>query len=235
MRIYGNPLEMYKEVRRDLFEMGIRYQTQTVQDKQVGDDPGYQTIELFAYGYTLKDFSTSELSDMMNFSGANIDWATMELRDRLLMELSNKNPGRAFMTDLDNWKGFLRDGAFSYTYAERWQYQLPYIIRELRSRPNTRQAVMTMYDVHQDMMNWGGRDRVPCSLSYQFVLRDRSLSMIYNQRSCDFVRFFATDVYHSCGLLQYVAKELGVNRGSFVHVIGSLHAFAKDLEGKGIF
>jgi thymidylate synthase len=141
----------------------------------------------------------------------------------------------AWKEDRDKWEKFLRDGVFSYSYAERWQYQLPYVIRELKARPNSRQAIMTMYDVHQDMMNWGGRDRVPCSLSYQFLLRDDKLTLIYTQRSCDFLSFFATDVYLSVRLLQHVAAEIDATPVRFIHQIGSLHAFAKDLEGRGIF
>jgi thymidylate synthase len=94
---------------------------------------------------------------------------------------------------------------------------------------------MTMYDVHQDMMNWGGRDRVPCSLTYQFIVRDGTLTLVYNQRSCDFIKFFASDVFITCELLSYVAEMLNVKVGRFVHFLGSLHAFAGDLEGRDIF
>ena len=53
MRIYTDAVEMIKEVERDLFEMGIRYQSTTVQDRIVGNDPEFQTIELTAYQYSL--------------------------------------------------------------------------------------------------------------------------------------------------------------------------------------
>jgi thymidylate synthase len=235
MRIYQDATEMVREVERDLFEMGVRYQSGTVQDQLVEDDPMYQTIELVGYAYSLTDVDQDDLTKMMKYMNANVDWAVAEKMERLHRGQFPPNPGQAYAKNYDFWMKFMRNGCFSYSYAERWWDQLPYVIRELRARPNTRQAVMTMYDVHQDMMNWGGRDRVPCSLTYQFVIRDGVLSLIYNQRSCDFMKFFATDVFLTCELLRHVAGAVDAEIGRFVHFLGSLHAFAGDLQDRKIF
>jgi len=151
------------------------------------------------------------------------------------MEDATLNPGIAWFENHDFWCKFIRNGVFSYSYAERMQEQLPYIIRELKSKPNTRQAVMTMYDKHNDMLHWGGKDRVPCSLTYQFLLREDKLVLIYNQRSCDFIKFFPSDVWLTVQLLKHVAYKIGKEPGQFIHFLGSLHAFAGDLKGKDIF
>ena len=234
MRIYIDALEMVKEVERDLFEMGIRYQTETVQDQHVGDKPEFKTIELYGYTYTLKNFD--KLDKMLDYMKAPIGWIQEEKYERLLDAIpANNNPGRAWKLNPELWEKFLRDGKFSYSYAERWKEQLPYIINELKLRPNSRQAIMTMYDRHQDMMNWGGRDRVPCSLTYQFLIRNGKLNLLYSQRSCDFITFFTADVYLTIALLKHVAASIGIEEGFFIHFIGSLHAFAKDLEGRNIF
>lgn len=245
MRIYQDPVEMVKEVERDLFEMGIRYQSTTVQDQQVEDNPDYLTIELMGYTYALTGYEG--LNTMVEYMNNNLRWAVAEGQERLSIlgqvRTTHCNPGSAWYYDEERWQPFIRDGKFSYSYVERWHYQLPYIISELIHRPNSRQIIMTMYDVHQDLMNWGGQDRVPCSLSYHFIARDGKLNLIYNQRSCDFLKFFTTDVYITCMLLQGIVnahnalvpadKELQVGR--FVHSLGSLHGFAKDLEGRNIF
>lgn len=239
MRIFSSPLEMIREVERDLFEMGVRYQSETVQDKQVKSDPRYQTIELMGYGYTLNPSTLQQLSTMVGYNNNNLAWAEAEYYERVPVlgsgPLMSLNPGRAWMIDAERWEKFLRDDKFSYTYAERWSLQIPYVIDELIWRPNTRQAMMTMYDQHQDLMNWGGRDRVPCSISYQFIQRNGTLNLIYSQRSCDFIQFFSTDVYITVRLLKYVCDMTGYKEGNFIHFIGSLHAFAGDLEGRGIF
>jgi len=235
MRIFQSAIEMAGEVARDLWEMGIRYQSTTVQDQQVANNPKFQTIELFGYGYTLTLYE--DVQHLIDHFGLNADWVFNEEDERLHKGLLflPLNPGRAWELNKKFWTPFLRDGKFAYSYAERWQEQIDYVINELNIRPNTRQAIMTMYDRHQDMLNWGGRDRVPCSISYQFMIRNDMLHLIYNQRSCDFVKFFGSDVYLTIQLLKHVAKNVGVVPGYFTHFLGSLHAFAGDLENKGIF
>ena len=69
MRVYIKPLEMIKEVERDLFEMGTRYQTATVQDKLVADNPKFQTIELMGYGYCLTQWNEGTLREMLTYAG----------------------------------------------------------------------------------------------------------------------------------------------------------------------
>jgi thymidylate synthase len=229
---------MIKEIEREIWEMGTRYNSDTVQDKVVTGDSKFQTIELFGYSYMLKDgYLKSDLEKIILYFGDENDlaWCKAEIQERLNFALINKNPGEAWKIKDKFWGQFLRDGIFSYSYTERWQQQLPFIINELKIRPNSRQAMMTMYSAEKDIMNFGGRDRVPCSVSYQFAIRNDKLTLIYNQRSCDFLKFFAADVYFTVHLLNYVANEVGVEMGNFIHFLGSLHAFAGDLEGRGIF
>lgn len=237
--MYNDPMQMVREVERDLFEMGIRYQSDTVQDQEVRGDPGFRTIELTGYQYSLKNPSLESLEKMVTYLNGNLEWAKEELLERLGGAI---NPGTAWTANGESrktWEPFLREGRFAYSYPERLTLQLDYAIAELQRRPSTRQAVMTMYDVHQDLMNWGGLDRVPCSLTYQFLLRDEQLTLIYSQRSCDFMKFFATDVYITCGMLQHAAIHVAsvrtVTSTRLIHCVGSLHAFAKDLDGRGIF
>jgi len=236
MRIFSDPMEMVREVERDLYEMGHRYQTATVQDQNVADDPRYETLELFGYSYTLNQVVGDKMMEMVKYTTPHLEnWVQAELRERTDLGAVNKNPGHAWVENQDFWKQFIRNGTFSYTYAERWHWQIPYVIRELQEHPNTRQAIISMYMADRDLMNWGGHDRVPCSLTYQFGLRNGYLHCIYSQRSCDFLKFFTADVYFACGLLAYMAKEIGADVGSMIHFLGSLHAFQGDMDKRGIF
>lgn len=239
MRIYLNPTEMVKEVERDLFEMGIKYQSKTVQDKNVADDPDFQTLELFGYAYKLKNVEATSFYDAVYYQRGQdpdyVEWMIAEGKERTNPFVGNLNPGLAWRIREDFWQGYIRDGIFSYTYSSRFIKQIPLVINELMSRPDTRQAIITMYDRHEDMLNWGGHDRVPCSVSYQFIARDEKLNVIYNQRSCDFVNFFLADVYFTVVLLEYIAKMTGFIVGDFTHFLGSLHTFRGDLKGKDIF
>jgi len=241
MRIYNEPVEMIKEVERDLFEMGIRYQTATVQDENVADNPDFMTIELMGYSYMLSSWDDQSLDRLMDYNNNNLVWGKAEALERLGLLRGYRyypNPGHAWMINERSqkfWEKYIRDGFLSYSYGERWQQQIPYVIQELEKYPNTRQAIITMYDRHEDMHNWGGRDRVPCSLTYQFLLRDDKLSLIYSERSCDFIKFFSTDVYTSIILLDFIADRIGAVPDKFIHFLGSLHAFAGDLKEKNIF
>lgn len=223
MRFYQNAIEAANELGRELKEMGIHYQSETVQDKFVGDDPDFMTLELMGYGYCLQEWP--DLEDLLVHMKMDINWIHEEVKERLDLSLSNKNPGYAWMLREKFWKPYIRNGSLSYSYPERWHAQIPYIIKELKARPNTRQAILSFYESTRDMMNWGGLDRVPCSLTYQFIIRNDKLNLIYSQRSCDYTLFYASDVYTSVKLLEYIADAVGVGVGSFYHNIGSLHCF----------
>jgi len=225
MRIFSSVKEMYGEVKRDLKEMGIEYISETVQDQEVN----IKTLELNGYGYTLTQHE--DAYDTAKANGINMEWLSAENMERAGMEMLNLNPGYAWNHNKEFWEKFLRDGAFSYTYPERMYNQISRVIGELIARKNTRQAVITMYDVHQDMMNWGGRDRVPCSMHYQLLIREDKLHMSYCMRSCDLVKFFLSDVYLALGLLDHISDAIGLETGNFTHFIGSLHCFEGELEG----
>ncbi len=240
MRIFLNALEMIKEVEREIYEMGIKYQSKTVQDKQVGNDPDFETLELYGYAYKLKHLDGLDMFNAVKYQRGEdrnyLDWMLAEGLERVIPKPNIPlNPGKAWKVRKHFWEKFIRDGLFSYTYADRFFNQIPVVINELSLRPETRQAMITMYDRHDDMLNWGGHDRVPCSVSYQFINRDGALHVIYNQRSCDFVNFFIADVYFTYVLLCNIATIVGLEVGSLTHFLGSLHAFRGDLKGKEIF
>jgi thymidylate synthase len=234
MRIYNDPLEMVKEVERDLYEMGIQLQSHTVQDECVNDNPDYQSLELMGYGYILTgDCNTSSMIPMLEYLNGNKQWCDAEFQERISQRYIN--PGTAWKLRPEIWEKYLHEGKFAYTYNQRYIDQLPVIIRELKQRPNTRQAVMTVYSHRLDQYKIGGIARIPCSMYYHFMIRRDKLNIMYYQRSCDFLKHFVHDVYLTAKLHEYVAEQIGVPVGTFIHNIGSLHAFKIDLDKRGIF
>jgi len=227
MRIYINLEECFRETERDLKEMGIIYVSETVQDKV----KKVNTIELNNYGYTLIDPDYREVLGVAGKQGINLVWLRAEASERGYFSLKQKNPNPAYRKNLKFWKPFLRDGCFSYTYPERLHPQIDRVIHELKIRPNTRQAVLTLYDWHQDIMNLGGRDRIPCSMYYQFLIRKGKLHCSYTMRSCDLYKFFLSDVALAIYLMTKIAECVNRPIGNFTHFIGSLHAFESELEG----
>jgi len=231
MRIYKDSFEAIREVERDLAEMGITYQSSTCQDQDVSKDEGFMTKELSPYAYSVTN-PTDKMTEMLKYKKEEkyANWVLAECHERYTGVCTETNPGDAWKLLPELWEQFRHNGFFSYTYVERLQEQLKYVKAELKRNPASRQVTMTMYDRHQDMMNWGGKARVPCSLSYNFLIRNGKLTLTYTQRSCDFYNFFQADVFFSMFMQNEIAKELGVECGKFTHFIISLHAFKKDMK-----
>ena len=225
---------MVKEVERDVFEMGIKVQSDTVQDRQVVDK---EAMNLELNGYSYKLTSKNSLAEMLNYMNINQDWVHAEFGERVKDEYIN--PGEAWRFNKNLWEKYInkRSGFFSYTYNERiiQHNQLQKTIDELKQHPSTRQAIITIYETFNDIPNRGGIKRIPCSMYYQFLLRNGELNLFYTMRSCDFLKHFAGDVALALMLLDYVAEKIGCKIGTFTHFIGSLHAFYIDLEKRGIF
>jgi len=231
MRIYKDSFEAIREVERDLMEMGIVYQSTTCQDQDVSQDKGFLTKELSPYSYSVTK-PVDKLEEMLSYKKDQqyINWVKAESMERYHGVCTETNPGDAWKLLPELWSQFNHDGFFAYTYVERIQEQLKYVRAELKRNPASRQVMITMYDRHQDMMNWGGKARVPCSLNYNFLIRNNKLTLTYTQRSCDFYNFFHADVYCAIYMQEQVAKELGLEVGKFTHFIISLHAFKKDMK-----
>jgi len=226
MRIYTNFKEMYSEVLRDVAELGVRVKSESVQNIQdVGEE--YDMKEIIGYSYEL-----TETEDYANsFTNRECSWLDAEFGERINPHLVN--PGEAWKLRREVWELFLnRYGKFDYTYNQRMRVQLFSLISELKKKPNTRQAVMTIYSHQKDIEYLGGYRRIPCSLSYQFILRREHLNVIYNMRSCDVTTHFRFDAALACMLVNYVASQISDTKpGSLIHNIGSLHIFRKDMEG----
>jgi hypothetical protein len=110
----------------------------------------------------------------------------------------------------------------------------------LTRRPFTRQAWLPIFFPEDTGAVHGGR--IPCTLGYQFMLRDGQLHLWYVIRSCDAVRHFQDDVYlavrllgHTLNLLQ--ERELRSDReqvwvdvepGNFYFTAFSLHVHKGD-------
>jgi len=229
VRIYQNFTEMHSEVGRDLVELGTEVPSHSVQAFKVREDPNFDMKEIIGYAYRLDGWH--DTADCLSSE----EWCYTAREHAHRMSNSWLNPGEAWQSRMDLWEPMLnQDGEFDYTYNERIRVQLDRIYKELLRRPNTRQAVLTIYD-KEDQRGFGGKFRVPCSLHYQFLVRKKRLHMIYSMRSCDYFAHFKVDVALAIEFLCYMADILGVAYGTFTHFIGSLHCFRKDWESAGIF
>lgn len=253
MRIYDNAYELMSETGRNLWEMGIENRPKTYQNKNIEGNPDFITKELIAESYCLTSIPDPEWLFVYTKTR---EWADAEFAERVSGRMLN--PGNAWELNKPMWEEFLvpsfpsntdpDDLRFDYTYAERMNDTAEYIdeggidvgisylgniIQLLKEDPDTRKAVLSIFNSEYDKNNLDGKARIPCSMYYQFLIRpngkgEKVCNIIYNQRSADFVAHFGDDVYLAWRLMEYVAREVGVKPGYLYHQIGSLHSYQRD-------
>lgn len=246
MRIYCNAYELMSETGRNLWEMGIENKPKTYQNKNIEGNPDFITKELIAESYCLT--SLPDPKWLFVYTDTN-EWADAEFIERV--SGTKINPGKAWELNKPMWEEFLVNKGgqlkFDYTYAERINRScinsfgkeptistyLEGIIRLLKYDNDTRKAVLGIFDPYIDSHALDGVARIPCSMYYQFLIRDNGkgekvCNIIYNQRSSDFVGHFGDDVYLAWRLMEYVAEKVGVKPGYLFHQLGSLHSYQRD-------
>lgn len=126
---------------------------------------------------------------------------------------------------------------FHGAYGHRWVHhfnegdQIEFLIRLLRKDPDTRRAVLGMWNPNADMEPalHGGLD-VPCNVAAFFRVRNGYLDMTVANRSNDAVwGCYGANAVHFSFLLQHVARMAGFRVGAYVQMSNSLHVY---LDGK---
>lgn len=102
--------------------------------------------------------------------------------------------------------------------------QLEHVRRLLMRDPDSRQAVIQLYDPQRDTR--GHRD-VPCTLNYRFFVRAGRLEMHTTMRSNDVWLGLPYDVFTATILHELMAGWLDVELGTYHHHVDSLHLYAQ--------
>jgi thymidylate synthase len=115
-------------------------------------------------------------------------------------------------------------------YGPRVGAQFRSVVRLLRRDPTSRRAVISIWDT-RDLVHPGDK---PCTLTLQFLVRpDRAgvscLEMIVNMRSQDVWLGVGMDMFVFGQLRDTLARELEVEPGTYVHHVGSLHLYERDV------
>ena len=225
MRVYANCYELMSELYREVWEMGHIVHPHSMQNKVVKDDDNFSTKEITNYSYCL---TTLFKEDYLFLADPRAKaWCDAEFTERV----SNTyvNPGEAWKLRPHIWTEFLnKNGQFDYAYNYRISHSINQVIKELKRNPDSRQAIISIWDLTYDPQGMGGEFRVPCSMYYQILIRDEKVNIIYNQRSADMVTHFGNDVYLAWQMMLHIAIALQRNTGYLFHNIGSLHAYKKD-------
>lgn len=234
MRIYNDCYDLMSEICRDVLEMGVKVHPNSMQNKRVVGNDLFSTKEVIAYDYCLLSLARPDY--LFVFDNDSVEWTKAELKERINPLAGN--PGEAWMKRPNTWAQFLNSlGQFDYTYSERLNSNrsLATVIEELSKNPDSRQAILSIWDRRVDIHNVGGKARIPCSIYYQILVRDSQVNIIYNQRSADVVTHFGNDIWLAWNLMEYITTSLvnlglSVVPGYLYHNIGSLHVYQKDIQ-----
>jgi thymidylate synthase len=119
------------------------------------------------------------------------------------------------------------DGKFHGAYGRRISGQMPVIVERLKEDPDTRQAVVTLWNPELDAL--GGKSDHPCTCLFNWRVREGKLLMSTFMRSQDVHWGWPYDVVMFTTLQLTMAAYLGVEPGAYTHHAASFHIYTKDL------
>lgn len=104
--------------------------------------------------------------------------------------------------------------------------QVNQVIMRLEENPFSRQAVIQIFD-HSDVSH--SYNHVPCTCILQFFVRSGCLDAITFMRSNDVYKGLPHDIFSFTMLQELIARSLGVEVGTYIHTVGSLHLYENDV------
>jgi thymidylate synthase len=114
-------------------------------------------------------------------------------------------------------------------YGWQWErnHQLDKVVAMLKSNPETRQAVISIYD-GKEISTY--RKDTPCTYAVQFTVLDNKLHMAVLMRSNDLWFGFCNDQYCFASLQELVAERLSIELGTYYHFAHNLHLYNNKLK-----
>lgn len=144
-----------------------------------------------------------------------------------------------------NMKNYSDNGeTFNGAYGFRWRNadtsveprdQIEILIEHLRDNPNSRRAVLQMWNVEDDLMNINDSNDVCCNLSVVFKVKSElnALDMVVFNRSNDLVwGALGANAVHFSILQEYVASALNCNVGRYSQVSSNMHMYTDTWKGE---
>lgn len=107
-------------------------------------------------------------------------------------------------------------------FGESPNNQVPRVIRLLKDKRDSRQAVLQLFD-RSDTLE--PHLDIPCTCTLQFLVRGGRLHMLTSMRSNDAWLGLPHDVFTFTMLQELVARSLGIELGEYKHAVGSLHLY----------
>lgn len=115
-------------------------------------------------------------------------------------------------------------GKWAYTYHQRYAEQIPFVIKELKRNPSSRRAVMVVRDWRLDSVS----EDPACLQHIQYFIRKGKLDCNLIFRSNDACKATFMNAFALICLQEMIAKELGIETGTYTHRANSFHCYEKD-------
>lgn len=222
---YASMHEAYHAILNEIRDNGEQVRTTTSRSiaTNFGAKAGRNSLELTGYAFTLtnpRDRLIPCRHADMRYSIANFFWTIAE----------NGNPEHIIHYN-PRGTAFLEDSELKCDIPSRLQNslggsQLVDAINLLKEDPDSRRAFITLgrpADIHEDNLDF------PCPASIHYLIRNNKLNCIVNMRSQSTYGVLPYDVFLFTMMQEAVAKEVGVELGSYTHISNSLHIYEDEL------
>lgn len=129
--------------------------------------------------------------------------------------------------------GITLHGAYGYRWRRHFRFdQIESIISLLKDNPDSRRAVLTMWDPDADLYTTESRKDIPCNTQIYFRVRlgradePNRLDMTVTCRSNDIIwGAYGANAVHFSFLQEYIADHLGLLPGRYYQVSNDYHAY----------
>jgi len=122
------------------------------------------------------------------------------------------------------------NGAYGYRWRNYFEHdQIDWVIAHLKAQPNSRRAVLGMWDPREDPadIDQGSLD-VPCNTHAYFRVNQGKLDMTVCCRSNDIVwGCYGANAVHMSYLMEYVACSLGIPVGRYYQLSNNWHMYER--------
>ena len=186
------------------------------------------TRAIFNEGFTIKnpmDNNITTLYRKFNIDYAEAEWQWYLSGDPTIKKLGELNNGKIpqIWHQMQDYEGKVRSN-----YGWQWEreHQLGKVVQMLQENPNTRQAVISIYD-GKEISSY--RNDTPCTYAISFTVVEGQLNMAVLMRSNDLWFGFCIDQYCFSKLQALVAERTGYNIGSYYHHATNLHIYDNKL------
>ena len=220
MLAFSTPEDAYSKILSDILRFG--------------EDDGDGNLEFINYAFSINDLSVVDFSSPVRnfnreFAQKFLDFIMVGGTDASVLFKHNPN-AKNFVDDLAS-----RNTA----YGPRILSQMPGVVAELKARPHSRRAVITILHPDDQILlpekREGSGMEYPCTVSLIFLLRKKRLNLHVAMRSNNMTTTVNYDLYNFINIQKILLERLkeegmDVEIGNYYHVCASAHILRDEIE-----